>query len=270
MTNKEKVLACSIGIFGIATITIGALTRIEQKNYESNKSNFQRIQTVQSVLTTVDSSEIKDYTLSSRSVDNLSSGSINEMSFVSNNDNDYSYKRYLRCDPAPTNNSVNDNSVKPEDICRISVGESMPIPDGLTNCYMYMDYRTLTDYSSRQYQLQYDGNAWIDNDGFRRYNTYYMVAMGSVYGDIGDTLRVWTDEGNVYDVIIGDIKGTDAIYYDYYDSWYHVCGDSRKNVVEFICDTDCIPYDVKVMGDCNEVDYLSGNIVKIERIERVV
>lgn len=266
MTNKEKVLACSIGIFGIATITIGALTRIEQKNYESNKSNFQRIQTVQSVLTTVDSSEIKDYTLSSRSVDNLSSGSINEMSFVSNNDNDYSYKRYLRCDPAPTNNSVNDNSVKPEDICRISVGESMPIPDGLTNCYMYMDYRTLTDYSSRQYQLQYDGNAWIDNDGFRRYNTYYMVAMGSVYGDIGDTLRVWTDEGNVYDVIIGDIKGTDAIYYDYYDSWYHVCGDSRKNVVEFIVQTEYLPSEVILHGDCGVLENIGGNVVRIERL----
>lgn len=272
LTTKEKIIFNGLGICGVTALAIGLLSTIDRNTYEDTKADFNRTQT--SFLATVDSSEVKDYTVSSSDdyilsnelTESMSSESTKNIPSLSSEVTE-SIQRYLRCDPAiPTNNSVNTYSVKPEDMSRVSIGKSMPIPDGHTDSYLFMDYTAITDTASRQYQLQYDGNAWTDNDGFRRYGDYYMVAMGSVYGQVGDTLRIWTDWGNCYDVIIGDCKGSDSVYYNS-QSWYHLTGNGKVNVIELIVDTTCLNEDALVSGNCGTLEYLGGNIVKIERYE---
>lgn len=143
--------------------------------------------------------------------------------------------------------------------------ESLDIPSGETDYYGFMDYRTLTDTSSKQWELQQ--SAWTDWQGFRRIGDDYCVALGTYYGEIGDRFRVITDRGNSYTVIEADVKGNDAVFYNDYQSWYHVCGDGRLNVVEFICDTDCLDSSAWTMGDCGVLDNIGGNVVSLERID---
>ena len=145
-----------------------------------------------------------------------------------------------------------------------TTAESMALPIGDCSNMMYMDYRTLTNTASAQYELQQ--YAWTDSQGFRRYGNYYIVAMGTYYGYVGDTFRITTDRGNCYDVILGDCKGNDAVGYDGYYSWYHVAGDYRLNVVEFIVDTYCLDGYALTMGDCGVLDNIGGNVIKIEKI----
>jgi hypothetical protein len=142
---------------------------------------------------------------------------------------------------------------------------SLEIPDGDCSSFMFMDYRALTDTSSKQWELQQ--YAWTDWQGFRRIGDDYCVALGTYYGEMGDRFRVTTDKGNTYTVIEADAKGNDAVFYNDYQSWYHVCGDGRLNVVEFICDTDCLDSSAWTMGDCGVLDNIGGNVVSIERID---
>lgn len=143
--------------------------------------------------------------------------------------------------------------------------ESLELPQGDCSAFLYMDYRAITDTASKQWELQQF--AWTDSDGFRRIGDDYCVALGTYYGEIGDRFIVTTDKGNSYSVIMSDAKGYDAVSYDGYKSWYHVCGDGRLNVVEFICDTDCLDSFAWTMGDCGVLDNIGGNVVSIERID---
>ena len=141
---------------------------------------------------------------------------------------------------------------------------SLEIPYGDCSSFMFMDYRTLTDTSSKQWELQqyaYDGDS-----GIREVDGCYCVALGTVYGSIGDKFRVTTDRGNVYNVIMADAKGADAVSYDDYNSWYHVCGDYRINLIEFVVDGDLIPNECWQMGEMGVIDDIGGNVVSIERI----
>lgn len=144
------------------------------------------------------------------------------------------------------------------------VNESLEIPLGNTDFHMYMDYRTLTNTATKQWELQQ--MAWTDLDGFRRIGDDYCVALGTYYGEVGDRFRITTDKGNSYTAIMSDAKGSDAVFYDGVHSWYHYAGNGC-NVVEFIVATELLPYGVTLSGSCGAVDYLAGNIISIERIE---
>lgn len=137
--------------------------------------------------------------------------------------------------------------------------ENLAIPYGDCSNYMYMDYRTLTDTTSKQWELQQ--YAYTDWQGIRVYDGCYMVAMGTYYGQVGDKFRITTDWGNSYCVIMGDAKGWDSV-----DGWYHVAGDGRLNVVEFIVDTYSLNGYAATMGDMGVLDNIGGDIISIERI----
>lgn len=136
--------------------------------------------------------------------------------------------------------------------------ESLELPQGDCSAFLYMDYRAITNTASKQWKLQQ--SAWTDNQGFRRIGDDYCVALGTFYGQVGDRFRVTTDRGNVYSVIQADAKGWDS------NGWYHVAGDGRINLVEFIVQTECLPSEVTFSGDCGVLDNIGGNVIKIERI----
>ena len=150
-----------------------------------------------------------------------------------------------------------------ETVVKEQVYESLEIPQGDCSSFLYMDYRAITDTSSKQWELQQI--AWTDSDGFRRIGDDYCVALGTYYGNIGDRFRITTDKGNSYTAIEADAKGSDAVFYDNVHSWYHYAGNGY-NVVEFVVQTEYLPSAVTISGSCGAVDYLSGNIVSIERI----
>jgi len=150
-----------------------------------------------------------------------------------------------------------DEESVPSDI----VGESLDVPtDKKANngSKSYMDYRTIADSTSMQYEMQQD--AWTDDQGLRRDGDYYMVALGTFYAkNCGETFRITLDSGESFDVITGDIMD------DNHTDEKH----QHRNgvIVEFIVDTKSISKTCRVMGDISHAGF-SGRIKTIERLNQ--
>ena len=68
-----------------------------------------------------------------------------------------------------------------------------------------MGYKTITDKTSKQYELQQ--MAYTDEEGFRKIDNRYCVAIGTAFGVYtGQMLDVELENGTVIECIVGDIK----------------------------------------------------------------
>ena len=145
-----------------------------------------------------------------------------------------------------------------------SITFSVPEDIG-TDFKAYMDYRCITNTKSPQYKLQ--KYAWTDEYGLRRYDDYYLVALGSYYSStVGDCFKITLDTGESFECMVGDCKAdcdTDSKH------MYHPMKDGNGNVVEFIVDTKSLPKEVRKMGTVSAIDIFEGDIESIEKIEYV-
>lgn len=111
----------------------------------------------------------------------------------------------------------------------------------------YMDYRTLSDKTSLQYDLQQQ--AYTDSlTGIRMVNNRYLIAVGSYYTtEIGVYLDVILKNGTVIQCILGDVKNDK-----------HTDSTNRQNpngsVIEFIVDVNILNSVVKQQGDISYVN----------------
>ena len=123
----------------------------------------------------------------------------------------------------------------------------------------YEDYRTLTDTSSPQYELQQE--AWTDECGLRRVDNFYCIALGSAYGtEIGTKYLITLSSGNEFIAVLADQKA-DCDTIDGHTR------DINGAVIEFVVDTDYLPQEVKAMGDVSAIDYFSGSVEQIRRLK---
>lgn len=127
----------------------------------------------------------------------------------------------------------------------------------------YMDYRTITDTSSVQYELQQ--SAWTDEHGLRRMGEDYLVAMGTGWLEegCGERFVVTLENGETFTVMVGDVKAdcdTDPT------RRYRSCGGGA-NVLEFIVDTWYMTSEARTAGSVSVYAELEGNIAEIARIE---
>lgn len=109
----------------------------------------------------------------------------------------------------------------------------------------YMSYKALTSKSSYQYRLQQKADT--DNNGFRKVNKRYCVAVGTVFNaQIGQYLDVELENGEIIKCIVGDIKA---------DKDTDKSNTFTKNgcCLEFIVDTKHLDKTCKVMGDCSNL-----------------
>lgn len=147
----------------------------------------------------------------------------------------------------------------------------MAVPSVNSSFKAYMDYRTITDTSSVQYQMQQE--ATTDEYGFRRYEDMYMVALGTYYSDqCGDIFTITFGDDVTITCIIGDVKD------DRHTNWSHqytpitfeqwvdgeVVLSYGGNVVEFIVDTDALDRMCRVMGDMSHSG-LYGDVTHIAK-----
>ena len=125
----------------------------------------------------------------------------------------------------------------------------------------YMDYRTITNKSSLQWQLQQE--CWTDEDGLRRFEDYYVVALGTYYAEsVGKKFIIHFESGVSINVIVGDIK--DDRHTDESNRYITFNG----NIVEFIVDTHKLNRMSLLMGDVSYIEGLdiSGAVIKIDEI----
>jgi len=130
-----------------------------------------------------------------------------------------------------------------------------------------MDYRTITDENSLQWEIQNYSNAYTDNQGFRRINEDYIIAIGTYYSkECGDRYRITLENGEIFTALVGDIKANcDTNSTNQYceikdNNGNLICG----NVIEFIVDTDVLDDDIESSGDISNLGF-EGNIIKIEK-----
>lgn len=130
-----------------------------------------------------------------------------------------------------------------------------------TNVYRYEDYTYLT--RGDQSRLQNDTHTYTDNNGLRVYECdekiYYCVALSQDIGThIGSTWSVTLDNGNKFDIILGDCKGHNK--HKLGDICKNINGEEAINVIEFIVETDALPKKVKNWGSVSGMDFFDGNI----------
>lgn len=134
---------------------------------------------------------------------------------------------------------------------------ALPSADGKFKTYM--DYRTITRRDSAQYQLQQ--LAWTDADGFRRYEQYYLIALGTAYGNtIGQTYEITLSSGRVFLGMLGDVKA------DEHTDRTHKYIEMNGNVVEFIIDRKKMDADVLTGGDISPLGF-DGAVTKIRKVD---
>ena len=108
----------------------------------------------------------------------------------------------------------------------------------------YMDYRKITDTSSKQYELQQNKDCYTTDTGLRKVNEYYCIAVGTHYSNnIGDKLIVYMENGESFKAIVADIK--DDKHTDETNRQHKKDG----SVIEFVVDTRKLPELVRKMGD---------------------
>lgn len=131
----------------------------------------------------------------------------------------------------------------------------------------YMDYRAITNTTSKQYKYiqQYmevhDSGLLIDKDGF------IGVALGSYYGNIGDRFYFTLDTGVVLPVVKIDAKAdihTDNLGCQHSDD---------SSVLEFVIDFDKalnffgrLSNQYVLNGNFNNYETFKGKIVKVEKV----
>lgn len=113
----------------------------------------------------------------------------------------------------------------------------------------YMDYRMITNQSSRQYQLQ--KNAYTEN-GYRKLDGRKMIAIANF--NVGDELDITLSSGEILETIVGDVKANTS------------CTHPDSSLIEMIVDTNTMDPLVKKLGNYDKLH--TGSIVTIAKLHR--
>lgn len=129
-------------------------------------------------------------------------------------------------------------------------------PSGNGTQKSYMDYRAITSTSSPQYSLT--RNAETDRNGLMHVGDYYLVALGSAYGQkIGTKYKITLSNGRWFRAMLGDQKADCDT-----DTTRTVADDG--SVVEFIINGAYLDNGVRLHGDVSALGAFSGSIESIE------
>lgn len=107
----------------------------------------------------------------------------------------------------------------------------------------YMSYKSITDKSSRQYNLQ-KNYAYTGNYGIRMINNRYCIAIGTAFNaEIGDYVDLVLKNGETIQAIVSDIKA------DEHTDHNNIATISNGCVSEFIVDAEVLASNIARQGD---------------------
>lgn len=125
-------------------------------------------------------------------------------------------------------------------------------------CKPWMDYRAVTDTASTQWAII--SQAYHRDDGLLELNGCILVALGSYWGPVGTTYRAVIGGREVY-LMKGDAKQDQHTYGGYgYEG-------QNGHLIEVIVDTDHLAEMAMIMGDCDYIDALNGEVTELEVLE---
>ena len=106
------------------------------------------------------------------------------------------------------------------------------VPEKLGHIYTYMGWQTITAPDSQQYKLREKAGMTFDDEGYGIIDGRYVVATTTTFGEVGDKIDIYLEDGTILPAIIGDIKNqSDAGA----TKWGHQDG---SNMIEFVVDKD--------------------------------
>lgn len=134
-------------------------------------------------------------------------------------------------------------------------------PNKMGKFKSYTDYKLLSRSSPQWTKIQCHKNAYTDNNGLRKIEDYYCVAMGSYYTkSLGDLFEIQTKCGS-FKVIICDFKA------DIHTDTNNQYTLNNGCMVEFYVDTSTLSAVAKRMGDISYInDNFWGEIVAVNKI----
>lgn len=137
-----------------------------------------------------------------------------------------------------------------------------------THVKYFTDYRCYNLWYTPHYRLQQA--AYTDEQGFRRFNEDYIVALGSFYStNIGDRFKVTLDNGRKFTVILGDGKwDADCDSSCMYTPCIDYTGKNAANLLEFIVDEEVIDPNVYQYGSVEKISGFEGDIVEMMYLGR--
>lgn len=122
-------------------------------------------------------------------------------------------------------------------------------------CKPWMDYRAVTDTASTQWAII--SQAYHRDDGLLEVNGCILVALGSYWGPVGTTYRAVIGGREVY-LMKGDAKQDCHTYGGYgYEG-------QNGHLIEVIVDTDYLDEMAGIMGDCDFLEALTGEVTELE------
>lgn len=126
----------------------------------------------------------------------------------------------------------------------------------------YMDYKKITDTSSKQWHyINESGKIKIEN-GFLMEGDYIGVALGSYFGEIGTKYIFTLDTGKQIKVVKVEEKADIHTNNGCQQKW-------DKSVIEFVIDSDMFEKSANgyvYSGNFNNVEQFNGHIEKIEMV----
>lgn len=159
----------------------------------------------------------------------------------------------ISADDTLLDEEVNVDMVRQEETTE-SIGDATVYPA----CKPWMDYRAVTDTASLQYELI--SQASHEDNGLLTIDGYYLAALGSAWGEVGSR----------YEMRIGD-KTVRMIKADEKQD-AHTLNNERLvglngHLTEMIVDTDRLDNMAMLMGDCDYLAELTGEITEIVLID---
>ena len=104
------------------------------------------------------------------------------------------------------------------------------IPEGLGSIHTYMGWQKVTNPRTQQYAFREAAGMTFDSEGFAVVDNRYVIACTSTFGNIGDYVDFYQEDGTVIPCIIGDFKNQNDAGCNVYG---HLNGDC---IVEFVVD----------------------------------
>lgn len=109
----------------------------------------------------------------------------------------------------------------------------------------YMDYKTITSRSSRQYKIQHSLGATTASNGVRQIRGRYLIALGSYYThDVGRYVDLILNNGATIECIVGDAKKN-------IDTNSNNSVGNDGSVAEFIVETSALSKRTRQEGNCD-------------------
>mgnify|MGYP002626230760 CR=1 FL=1 len=104
------------------------------------------------------------------------------------------------------------------------------IPDGLGSVHTYMGWQKVTNPRTQQWAFREAAGMTFDPEGFAVVDNRYVIACTTTFGNIGDYVDFYQEDGSVIPCIIGDFKNQSDAGCNAYG---HLNGDC---IIEFVVD----------------------------------